>query len=106
MIIVCAYHPLSINEGLQPGLSCVAWETVGIKFLLNIISSISLARNENKFTLKSPVIIKFSLGNFCYKASTSLLNNSLSPLGSLYLILIVIGFTVLVTSINKEFKLG
>ena len=42
-------------------------ETVGIKLLLNIISSNSLARNENKFMLKSPAIIKFSLGKFCNK---------------------------------------
>ena len=81
-------------------------KTVGIKLLLNIISSNSLARDENKFMLKSPAIIKFSLGKFCNKASTSLLNNSLSPLGGLYVIPIVIGFTVLVTSINKVSKLG
>ena len=70
-----------IPTPLQPGLSCVTWETVGIQLLLNIISSNSLARDENKFMLKSQAIIKFYLGKFCNKASTSVLNNSISPLG-------------------------
>ena len=63
---------LSIRLGVQPGFSCVARDIVGIRLLLNIISSKLLHDDESKLILKSPVTMTFSDGKFFIRTSISL----------------------------------
>ena len=75
---------LSIQDGFQPGLKCVAIEISGANPLPYIISSNSTAVFLSKSILKSPERYTLVRGSFWSIKLSSEKNKVVSPLGGLY----------------------
>ena len=89
---------LSIQDGLQPGLKCVAIEISGAY----IISSNSTAVFLSKSILKSPERYTLVRGSFWSIELSSEKNKVVSPLGGLYNKPTVIGFSALLIEMNSD----